>query len=97
VDDPFQGIELLRIDLPTSRRQGRLMPRERRFSKLSRRFAGRYELLSALFENLPQLLVAQPLEERDLAQFFKCRHGKLDPERHTFPSALRRGTLPVVR
>jgi hypothetical protein len=73
------------------------MPRERRFSKLSRRFAGRYELLSALFENLPQLLVAQPLEERDLAQFFKCRHGKLDPERHTFPSALCRGTLPVVR
>ena len=40
-------------------------------------FAGRYELLRALFDNLPQLLVGQPLEERHLAQFFKCRHGEL--------------------
>jgi hypothetical protein len=38
--------------------------------------AGGYELLRALFENLPQLLVGQPLEERHLAQFFKCRHGE---------------------
>src|SRR5215210_7228541 len=39
--------------------------------------AGRYERLRALFENLSQLLVGQPLEERHLAQFFECRHGEL--------------------
>src|SRR5215211_7844013 len=39
--------------------------------------AGRYELLGALCENLPQLLVGQPLEEGHLAQFFKGRHGAL--------------------
>jgi hypothetical protein len=38
--------------------------------------AGGYELLRAHFENLPQHLVGQPLEERHLAQFFKCRHGE---------------------
>ena len=36
--------------------------------------AGGYELLSAHFENLPQHLVGQPLEERHLAQFLKCGH-----------------------
>jgi hypothetical protein len=40
-------------------------------------FAGGYELLRALFENLPQLLIGQSLKERHLAQFFKCRHGEL--------------------
>jgi hypothetical protein len=89
--------------------------------------AGQYELLRALFEYLPQLLVGQSLEERHLAQFFKGRHGELSlagiigkptcmrvspgseqtrrapqsfstiPRGHTYPSALRRGTLPVVR
>jgi hypothetical protein len=39
--------------------------------------AGGYELLRTLLENLPQLLLGQPLEERHLAQFFKCRHGEL--------------------
>src|SRR5829696_5685548 len=39
--------------------------------------AGWYELLRALFENLPQLLVGQPLEEGHLAQFFEGRHGAL--------------------
>lgn len=39
--------------------------------------AGQYELLRALFEYLPQLLVGQSLEERHLAQFFKGRHGEL--------------------
>src|SRR5215211_8617087 len=39
--------------------------------------SGGYEHLRALFENLPQLLLGQPLEERHLAQFFKCRHGEL--------------------
>jgi hypothetical protein len=39
--------------------------------------AGGYELLRALFQNLQHLLLGQPLEERHLAQFFKCRHGEL--------------------
>src|SRR5918995_7345303 len=39
--------------------------------------AGWYELLRALFENLPHLLVGQPLEEGNLAQFFGGRHGAL--------------------
>src|SRR5215217_2966695 len=38
--------------------------------------AGGYELLRALFENLPQHLTGQPRKEGHLAQFFKCRHGK---------------------
>src|SRR5215203_1116505 len=36
-----------------------------------------YELLRALFENLPQLLVGQPSEEGHLTQFFEGRHGTL--------------------
>src|SRR5215208_1922658 len=39
--------------------------------------AGWYELLEALFENLPQLPVGQPLEEGHQTQFFEGRHGAL--------------------
>src|SRR5215210_135069 len=45
--------------------------------------AGGYEHLRTRLENLPQLLVGQPLEERHLAQVFKCRHG--EPQRSRAP------------